>query len=277
MSTKIEWTDETWNPTTGCSKISAGCSHCYAERMSKRLAGRFGYPHDDPFRVTLHLERLEDPLHWKKPKKVFVCSMGDLFHESVPFNYIAAVFGVMAANPRHTFQVLTKRPKRMMEWFDCVEWSTNRGKPPITKNPSLKWPLPNVWLGVTAENQEAAEARIPWLIRTPAEKRFVSCEPLLGPIDFTHMKYPEIPIPVDVLRGGVQNYAYPGFNSFCNAPTIDQVIVGAETGPGKRPMDLGWARYLHNQCFQSKVPFFFKRDSDGNRELGGRRWEEMPK
>jgi len=220
--TKIEWTETTWNPLTGCTPISPGCAHCYARRMAQRLAGRCGYPaapHE--FEVTLHPERLSEPLGWKKPRRVFVCSMGDLFHESVPFEYIARVYGVMTLNQQHTFQVLTKRPYRAV---DFIHWAEDRYK-------FARTPPPNIWLGATIENQEQADKRIPVLLQIPAAVRFVSVEPLLGPV------YPLDP-------QGVR---------------LDWVICGGETGPGARPMHPDWARSLRDQCAVAGVPFFFKK------------------
>lgn len=166
MPTNIEWADETWNPVTGCTPISTGCANCYAARMSKRLAGRFGYPADDPFRVTLHPDRLGEPLRWRKPRYVFVASMGDLFHEDVPFEYIKLVFSAMAEARRHTFMVLTKRPKRALNlWGAGIPWPTN------------------IWAGVTAENQKRANERVPVLTEIPTRVQFVSIEPMLGPVE----------------------------------------------------------------------------------------------
>jgi len=165
--TKIEWTEYSWNPVTGCSKISEGCRNCYAERMAKRLAGRCGYPEDEAFKVMLHPERLMEPLLWKKPKRVFVCSMGDLFHDDVNDGFLCRVFDAILAAEQHIFLVLTKRPKRMMNFFKkCIHGT-----------------LSNLWVGVTVENQEVANKRIPLLLQTPAAVHFISCEPLLGPVD----------------------------------------------------------------------------------------------
>lgn len=189
---KIEWTEYSWNPVTGCTPVSEGCQNCYAKRMAKRLRGRCGYPADDPFRVTLHPERLEEPLKWKKPRRVFVCSMGDLFHEDVHPYDIMQIFNVMAKAKQHTFLVLTKRPERMLEFYKRLRpgnvipgpyfsitgigegWA---GSPPVLPD--------NIWLGVTAENQQRADERIPILLQIPATVRFVSCEPLLSAIDLT--------------------------------------------------------------------------------------------
>ena len=164
VGTKIEWTEATWNPVTGCTPVSAGCEHCYAKRIANRHRGRFGYPADEPFRVTLHGDRLNEPRKWRKPRMVFVCSMGDLFHEAVPAGFIEAVWRTMAGCPQHIFQVLTKRPQRMAEWGT---WSAA---------------LPHVWLGVTAENRVCLNERLPHLLNCPAAVRFLSIEPMLEPI-----------------------------------------------------------------------------------------------
>ncbi len=237
--TKIEWVKNkdgtqgrTWNPVTGCSKISPGCQNCYAERMSKRLAGRFGYPKDEPFRVTLHPERLEEPLRWRKPQMVFVCSMGDLFHEDVPFEFVEEVRAVMVRCPQHTFQLLTKRSERMLEF---ARWMADGDH--IS---TAEWPR-NVWLGVTAENQEQADKRIPVLLQIPAAVRFVSVEPMLGPIDLYSYLIIGTDQPGSIMRNG-----------------LDQVICGGETGPKARPMHPDWARILRDQCQSAGVPFFFK-------------------
>jgi protein gp37 len=211
---KIEWTDETWNPVTGCSPVSPGCVNCYAERMSTRLAGRCGYPADRPFAVTLHPEKLEEPLRWKKPRMVFPCSMSDLFHKSISDDYRTQIFAVMALSPRHTYQVLTKRAEEMlafMTWLaeepadtlsdaagdlfgeeaHCwvANWLNGWSRPEgiVDDNPCNgtvpRWPLPNVWVGATICNQEEADRNVPLLLQTPAAVRFVSVEPMLGDID----------------------------------------------------------------------------------------------
>ncbi len=226
MGTKIEWTDETWNPVTGCTKISTGCKNCYAERMAKRLAGRFGYPEaPHQFDVTLHFDRLGDPLKWrKKPRMVFVCSMGDLFHPKVPDDFIMRVFRIMGRSNanRNIFQILTKRPERMRDWVN--EYVVDYDNRPA--------PFKNIWLGVTAENQETADLRIPTLLDTPAAVRFVSAEPLLGPINLDNW-----------------------------AKIVDWVIVGGESGNGFREMDPEWARSIKRQCAEANVPFFMKQMS----------------
>ena len=252
--TKIEWAEKSWNPVTGCTPVSAGCQNCYARRMASRLRGRYVYPADDPFKVTLHPDKLDEPLHWRKPRRVFVCSMGDLFHDDVHRDNILDVWDVMARAPQHTFLVLTKRPERMQrlvaEWLDhamtlCLIPHT--------------WPLPNVHLGVSIENQQTADERIPLLLQTPAAVRFVSAEPLLGPVDFN-----DVP-------------AVPTVEDFDKCVwRLGQIICGAETGPGARPMDLDWARSVRDQCAEAGVAYFFKRDSAGNRKLDGKLHEEYP-
>lgn len=224
--TAIPWTDATWNPIVGCSKTSPGCAHCYAETMGRRLRamGRPEYQdaHDGQGwtgRTVFVPERLSQPLRWRKPRMIFVCSMGDLFHESVPFEHVAAVWGVMAACPEHTFQVLTKRPERMAEF--------------LARRVGGKWPLPNVWLGTTTEDQRRADERIPHLLRCPAAVYFVSGEPLLS----------SLTLPADFLALGPQAW----------------VIVGGESGPDARPMNPAWARGLRDQCRNAGVPYFFKQ------------------
>ncbi len=234
MATKIEWTDETWNPVTGCTKVSAGCANCYAERMARRLAGRYGYPEaPHHFDVTLHPERLEQPLRWRKPRRVFVCSMGDLFHEDVPYSWVEDILRIALWTPQHTYQILTKRPERMRVAYRTFCQTFNEGYP--TK------PLPNVWLGVSCENQDAADARIPPLLQTPAAVRFVSAEPLLGAIDL----------------GLVNEHGGPA--DFARINGLHWLIVGGESGPGARPMHPDWARGLRDQAQTAGVPFFFKQ------------------
>lgn len=247
--TKIEWADKTWNPVTGCTAISTGCKNCYAKRMANRLRGRCGYPEDEPFRVTLHPGRLNQPLKWKKPCTIFVCSMGDLFHDDVPFEYIHEIWDIMKKCPQHIFKVLTKRPKRALEVISHIYKMEALGY--------AKGFWEHVQIGVTAENQETADERVPVLVKIPAKYRFVSAEPLLENIHFGVSLFQVIAFDHDRIDGN-----------------INQVIVGAETGPGKRHMDLGWARSIRNQCQDAGVKFFFKKDSDGNRLLDGRLWEE---
>lgn len=302
MATGIEWCDETWNPVTGCSKISPACDNCYAERMSKRLAGRFGYPQDEPFRVTMHPEKLAQPLRWKKPRRIFVVSMGDLFHVDVPNNYIAAIFGVMAACPQHTFMVPTKRARGMKHWFDCVNGSEILEPWRICRNACVNtipcgsslieelkqdivdqqimsgldtWPLQNVWLGVTAEDQQRANERIPVLLSIPAAKRFVSCEPLLGPIDLRGYLWCES------CGYSKRDQEIHWDHHLCSPELkiLDWVIAGGETGPKARPMHPNWVRWLRDQCIGSHTHFFFKKWSGTQRNgrlLDDRTWNEMP-
>ncbi len=255
MPTKIDWCDEVWNPVTGCSKISPGCEHCYAERMAKRLAGRCGYPKRNPFRVTVHENRMELPMRWRKPRRIFVNSMGDLFHPAVPANIIRDIWHVMSANPHHTFLVLTKRPYIMLEWMRVV------------------FVQDHIWLGVTVEDQQAVYDRIPPLLQIPATRRFVSIEPMLEPV--------KIPNLDKIFRHVVGDFRLPP-HSFPNR--IDWVICGGETGPRARPMRAEWVRDLRDQCVDADVPFFFKgwgtalRPKDETYQLiEGKEWKEFPK
>lgn len=255
--TKIGWTEATWNPVTGCDKVSPGCDHCYAETTAHRFAGTPAYP--DGFKVTLRPERLDQPLRWKKPRMIFVNSMSDLFHKDIPDEYIARIFAIMALAPHHTFQVLTKRHGRMRSLlndagFKASVWSAI-GDLPVGVSGytqdiiAMPWPLPNVWLGVTVEDQQRADLRIPALLDTPAAVRFLSCEPLLGPIDLAAAlaKYrpgDEQPWSGDTLRA---------------REVLHWVIVGGESGHGARPMHPDWARSLRDQCQAADIAFFFKQ------------------
>ena len=324
--TAIQWTDETWNPVTGCTRVSAGCDHCYAStlhnsRYRSNLKKALGYHREDverlgldagaelrelrsfrsatpekpkaewdtfpetyrdaekslpfpqqydtPFAVVQTWEhKLREPLTWRKPAKVFTCSMGDLFHEDVPFEFIDKVFAVMAVTPQHTYQVLTKRPERMREYManrvtakrvDLVSACITVGREPPTNqdhadfqaavdtDPTYTpmWPLPNVWLGTSVEDQAAADARIPELSATPAAVRFLSCEPLLGAVDLLGSRYK--------LPGG-------GMGSAFNwGKGIDWVITGGESGKGARACDVGWIRSVRDQCRAAGVPVFVKQ------------------
>lgn len=256
MPTKIEWATDTWNPITGCTKISEACQNCYAERMSKRLAGRCGYPEGEPFRVTLHPDKLDQPMRWKKPRIIFVCSMGDLFHEDVPDRFLDQIFAVMAKAEQHIFLLLTKRPKRAKEyilkamydencnyqgWYEAIN---DLEIPDVT-------PMENIWLGVTTENQARADERIPVLLQIPAAKRFVSVEPMLGPVDLNKYLYPQ--------RLCDGHSAWQCDEDCPRRPGLDWVICGGETGPGARPMHPDWVRSLRDQCQEAEVPFFFKQ------------------
>jgi len=274
MSTsKIEWLRDdvghqgsTWNPITGCTHSgSPGCDNCYAKRMAQRLKGRYGYPEDDPFRVTFHPDKLGQPLKWKKSRKIFVVSMGDLFHEDVKFEWTAAIFGIMAFCQNHTFIVLTKRPERMLEFFTRfhdgdyarnLQWWKNEACQHLPENESVgickrseptNLPLPNVIGMVTTENQKHADIRIPLLLQSPFIIRGISVEPMIGPVDLG--KY----LPQLV------------YNPGCKTPMIETfmvlgwVICGGESGAGARPMHPDWVRSLKDQCISAGVPFFFKQ------------------
>lgn len=237
----IEWTQATWNPTTGCDRVSRGCDNCYAMTLAKRLKamGQPRYQRDgDPrtsgpgFGVTCHPDALALPLSWRRPRLVFVNSMSDLFHAQVPLPFVRQVFDVMAATPQHTYQVLTKRSRRLRRISNSLEWP------------------PNVWMGVSVEDSEVLD-RVDDLREVPAAVRFLSCEPLLGPLDRLSVK------------------------------GIDWVIAGGESGPNARPMDPGWALSLRDKCAAADVPFFFKQwggrtPKAGGRELEGQTWDEMP-
>lgn len=241
MLTKIEWAEETWNPVTGCTPVSAGCENCYARRMATRLRGRHGYPADDPFKVTLHPDRMEQPLRWRIARRVSVCSMGDLFHEDVRDYQFYQVYEVMERCSHHTFLLLTKRPEI--------------AKAVLTRYEGRTWPLPNVWLGVTAEDQTAADERIPILLKIPAAVRFVSVEPMLGPVRIKTER--ELHEDAAGMNLDPMFFSFNGINA--NGIGVDWVICGGESGPGARPMHPDWARSLRDQCEAAGTPFFFKQ------------------
>lgn len=274
--TAIEWATKVWNPTTGCDRVSPGCDHCYALTMAKRLKsmGHPKYQRDgDPrtsgpgFGVRHHSPVLGQPFRWRKPQRVFVNSMSDLFHDDIPDVFIARAWSVMSRNPNHIFMVLTKRHARMRALLSSDEFQELvhgfGGVARHQANGHLEhyrtWPVPNVWLGVSAENQRWAARRIPALERTPAAVRFVSAEPLLGPIDLT---------PCNCRGGSTLGCARHNFGSLTDVqrearelhvPAIDWVIVGGESGPQARPMHPVWARGLRDQCIGAGIPFFFKQ------------------
>jgi protein gp37 len=264
-TSEIEWTDATWNPVTGCTKVSPGCKHCYAETFAERWRGIPGHAYEQGFDLRLWPERLTLPLRWQKPRRIFVNSMSDLFHKDVPESFIDEAFLVMAWATRHTFQVLTKRAERMRRHvngpiavgrFLAALQSLSDKMPGFTipkGTPISGGALcsPHIWLGVSVENQQRAAERIPELQQAVAGLRFLSCEPLLGPLP---------------------NLSLSG---------IGWVIVGGESGPGARPMDPAWVRDIRDQCLAARVPFFFKqwggvRKATTGRELDGRTWDEMP-
>lgn len=260
----IEWTDATWGPVRGCSRVSPGCENCYAERQANRFKAK-GLPYEGLVRlskkgpawtgvVRLIADQLDAPLRWKKPRRIFVNSMSDLFHEKLTNEEIAAVFGAMACCSRHTFQILTKRAKRMREWFAWIEdqglevmqrefWQ-HTGRAGMVP---WKWPLPNVWLGVSIENQQYANERMLDLLLTPAATRFVSYEPALGPVDFTA---------IDDMDTQTRWNALESTNDWRK---LDWVIVGGESGPGARPFDIEWARSTIAQCRRARVACFVKQ------------------
>ncbi|MDI9393487.1 MAG: phage Gp37/Gp68 family protein [Synergistota bacterium] len=269
---RIEWTDATWNPVTGCTPISMGCENCYAKRHAERFRGRFGYPADDPFRVTFHEDRLEHPLRWAKPRKIFVCSMGDLFHDDVELEWLYKIFGVIARCPQHRFMVLTKRPARMRIFFNTPipvpghygYYIKREGVPLEVFN--------HLWLGVTAENQRTADERIPILLQIPAAVRFVSVEPMLGPVDISPWDKCDLCgrlrnsfDPDKILGVWGSSFCHEHYNPFngCEGTyerhALDWVICGGESGPGARPMHPYWAQSLRDQCVNAQVPFFFKQ------------------
>ncbi len=281
--TKIPWAEYVWNPISGCTRFSEGCVNCYAYRRARLLAGRCGYPKVDPFQVTLHRDKIDEPLHWKKPRLVFVCSMGDLFHPAVENEWIGRIFGVMASCPQHTFIVLTKRPQRMYDLLHPDVTGPLKGEACQTayeiacRSANIKaadfkldWPLPNVWLGVTAENQNRANERIPILLQTPAAVRFVSIEPMLDWVDLVES--------TDICGSGNCLPPVDGFGKW-----LHWVIVGCESGPGRRQFDYQWARQVRDQCVEYGVPFYFKQapDQDGkvveHPELDGVIWKQYPK
>ena len=228
----IEWTDATWNPTTGCTKVSHGCKHCYAERMTRRLRAMNVKKYSKGFAVTTHESTLNDPLKWKSPRFIFVNSMSDLFHEEVPISFIKSVFQVMNVANQHTFQILTKRPFRVVELNHILSWT------------------PNIWLGTSIESMRWIN-RLEFLNQTSAHTKFLSLEPLLGPL-------PELPL-----------------------ANIDWVIVGGESGPSARKMRVRWVRQIRDQCVKNEVPFFFKQwggvfKKRHGRILDDRTWDQMP-
>lgn len=254
MSNKstIEWTDATWNPVRGCTKISPGCKNCYASTFAERWRGVSGHAYEQGFDLRLVPHKLEEPLHWKKPARVFVNSMSDLFQEGVPLDYIDKVFAVMAADNGHTFQILTKRPEIMREYMQSHDGArhipiaqamVHAGEWPKDLKIQIQWPLPNVWLGVSVENQQYADERIPILLQTQAAVRFVSYEPALGPVSFAEYVRGQKWVHSEHLMDGWLNW----------------IIVGGESGPGARPFNIEWARDVVAQCQAANVACFVKQ------------------
>lgn len=342
--TGIEWADSTWNPMTGCSRISEGCRNCYAEGLAARFSDP-GQPYEGiaertargprwTGKVTRAANRIHDPLRWRRPRRIFVNSMSDLFHPSVPDAWIAEVFGVMALAPQHVFIILTKRPARMREWMMDGEaqirrWYLDRTRSlakglrfpdiadvlaghegflqgfenvdiaPAGDRRPLKtgWPLPNVWLGVSIEDQETADERVPILLEIPAHRRLVSAEPMIGPIDLTRLNlgikvtkgYGPARIEWDALMGCERQYPPDtapgcdslkanrrGFGRYGVGAALDWVIAGGESGASARPMSPNWVRSMRDQCRDASVPFFFKQwgswaPVEGTKRTAGRR------
>ena len=232
VKSAIEWTESTWNPVTGCSKVSLGCKHCYAERMAKRLKAMGQPNYVNGFKLAMHQHSLRLPITWKKPQMIFVNSMSDLFHEGVSVDFVIDVFDVMRKAGWHKFQLLTKRSERLLELNSILKWE------------------PNIWMGVSVEDNNY-QHRIDDLRKTDAEVKFLSIEPLLGPLNNLDLS------------------------------EIDWVVVGGESGPGARPMDPLWVTDIRDQCLDARVPFFFKQWGGVNkkkagRERDGRTWNEMP-
>jgi protein gp37 len=272
-SSSIEWTDATWNTLSGCTRISEGCLNCYIQRTPPfRMAGRkFDSPEiGGKTGIILHEDRLELPLHWRNPRRVFVNSLADLFHDDVPTEHIAKVFATMARAERHTFQLLTKRPARMRSLLADGGLKLLEATSDETTAHALydaPWPLPNVWVGTSVESQKWADIRIPQLLRTEAAVRFLSCEPLLGPIDLIgdihagHDWHTDFGQPV-CLTCSTEDTTVAYFEREHRIDGIDWVIVGGESGPGARPMHPDWARSLRDQCNEAEVPYFFKQHGE---------------
>lgn len=291
-ATAIEWTDSTWNPIRGCSRVSEGCTGCYAEAVAGRFSGP-GLPYAGTITQTTAGPRwngrikfvdsaFDQPLRWTRPRRIFVNSMSDLFHENLSNEHIAEIFGVMAMAQRHTFQVLTKRATRMREWFEWIANDADGGTwgcilharqrlgiagwkhEPCDDGP--EWPLPNVFLGVSAENQATANERIPQLLRTPATVRFVSLEPLLGSIDLTRLdarqaqKWNLVQVNAIAERNALDGSHVSDLGiEYSGTRRLNWVIVGGESGTRARPMHPDWTRSLRDQCVAAKVPYFFKQ------------------
>ena len=302
MPSKIEWTEETWNVVVGCTRVSAGCDHCYAIREAHRLAGNPNGKIAGTFEglttvkkrgldwtgdIVFPAGRMTQPLHWRTPRRVFVNSMADLFHPAVPDEMINRIFGVMALCPQHTFQILTKRPERMKDYINSAGRETlvwieaydravreKRSDHEYHKRNPVPWPLPNVWLGVSVENEDTAEERLPLLQQLLAAVRFVSYEPALGPVDWERWLQPYCPRCRDSYESADGQWAWlagelwpihhcdeqiPSPRWFECRPAIDWVICGGESGSGARPMHIEWARSARDQCVEHGIPFFFKQ------------------
>ncbi len=298
---KIQWTDRTWNPVRGCSVVSPGCVNCYAMKQAHRFSGP-GRAYEGLTKQTKAGPQwtgklrtvesaLDEPLSWRKPARVFVNSMSDLFHDDVPDEFIDRVFAVMALAPRHTFQILTKRAERMRAYMSALDrairlptetfarWRSEaeqilNDRQDLTTVVTSTWPLPNVWLGVSAEDQQRADERIPLLLQTPAAVRFVSAEPLLGSIDFNRIQLPDAYLQMNGYAGVLPAKAdvdaeWDDFKYWQRkALTLDWVIVGGESGPGARPCDVRWILSIVEQCAQARVSCFVKQVGPWLRAVG---------
>ncbi len=288
MPSNIGWTDESWNPITGCTKISPGCANCYAEVITLK----FNYgPAFLPgvTEIKLHDDRMKKPTTWRKPRMIFVNSMSDMWHDEVPDAFLDTMFAIMSITPQHTYQILTKRPDRMYEYvtskdvservaelltlafvMNCGHSAESGLAASYQRTGAVPWPLPNVWLGVSTENQYWADKRIPVLLRTPAAVRFISAEPLLKAIDLKPAFDPFWN--VDDMTKTMLGQGL--FNSdqadSMKRRTLDWVIVGGESGKGHRPMNVGWAKDIAGQCVAFGVPIFMKQDSGSRSGRQGR-------
>lgn len=271
---RIEWTDAIWNPVTGCTTVSLGCAHCYAERLFPRLYGHHNVPDTASSTratrprtftdVAFHPERLEQPLRWHKPRRIVVCSTSDLFHRAVPDDCLFTMFGTMAATPQHTYLILTKRVERMQTFLveagqlDNIAHEAERLTGYTRCFLDMEWPLPNIWLGVSVEDQWHANLRIPRLLHTPAAVRWISYEPAIGPVDFRAVPLPD----GDTL--GVGLFSHGDGNG------IDWIVCGGESGPHARPMQIAWIENVVHQCQAAHVPIFVKQDAGPRPGMQGR-------
>lgn len=280
IKSAIEWTETTWSPVIGCTKVSQGCKHCYAEReVDTRWSKNpksvwFGRSFTD---VLCRPDQLDVPLHWKKPRRIFVCPRADLFHEDVPFDFIDDVFAVMAMAQQHTFQVLTKRPDRMLAYLSQAEKYVRVEIRYHPQAETMQWPLKNVHIGTSIEDQPTADERIPLLLQTPAAVRWISAEPLLGPISLRWLDaFPEN-APASATHPSGQTNHLDGLRR------LDWLVAGGESGPDARPMHPQWVRTLRDQCATAGVPFLFKqwgewlpaRELPDNTSMTGDRWANV--
>jgi protein gp37 len=286
--TGISWTDASWNPIRGCSRVSQGCVHCYAETVAARFA-KPGQPYEGLTdqhgrwngKIMVVERHMMDPISWQRPRRIFVNSMSDLFHENLPDVVIDRIFAIMALASRHTFQVLTKRPGRMLKWFNVTPSGASREQlvfdarlyasaglsvPIFHRSPNSwpGWPLPNVWLGVSTEDQHTLEARVPELLRAPAVVHWISAEPLLGALDVSRY-----------VVAATESHGHGVTYSERTTPALDWVVIGGESGPGHRPMDPTWAESIAEQCDRAGVAVFVKQDSGSKPGKQGRLSDDL--